>query len=179
MGKKKFPGKIWIDREMIQSKAFLALRGFAPQLLMLVFGKRQFEKQGRKGKEKWVCINGDSINITYTEFKNTYGISKPKLTRAKDDLLAKGFLSIIRQGGTFRQDKGVYKLSDNWCIWRPGMIFETRERDTTKRVGFCKKKIKVGNESVPIHSNESVPISQVLGERKRTHKKGGKIYYLN
>ena len=141
MGKKKLPGKIWIDRDMSQSKAYLALRGFAPQLLILVLGKRQYEKRGRKGKEKWVIVNGDKINITYTEFKSKYKITQPRLTNAIDHLLAKGFISIIRPGGTYRQDKAVYKLSDNWIIWQPGMVFETRDRDSTQR-GFCKPKKK-------------------------------------
>lgn len=124
---------------MFQSKAFLALGGFAPQLLILVLAKRQFEKRGRRGKEKWVLVNGDKINITYPEFKNRYRITQPRLTRAIDQLLAKGFLSIIRPGGTFRQDKAVFALSDNWVIWQPGMTFESRERESIIR-GFCRPK---------------------------------------
>jgi len=135
----KLPGKIWIDREMLTSRAYLSLSGFSPQLLTLVLGKRQFEKQGRKGKEKWVLVNGDSINITYTEFKREYGITQPKLTRAIDQLLEKGFLSVVHPGGLYRHDKAVYALSDNWLIWKPGMTFQKRERETVKR-GFCDSK---------------------------------------
>lgn len=130
---------------MIESEAFLSLKGFAPQLLIVVFGKRQFEKQGRKGKEKWVLVNGDKINITYTEFadKKKYGgengITQPRLTRAIDQLLEKGFLTVVHAGGLYRHDKAVYALSDSWIIWKPGMTFQIREKEKIKR-GFCNSK---------------------------------------
>lgn len=141
----KLPGKIWIDREMIESKAFLSLTGFAPQLLILVLGKRQFEKQGRRGKEKWICVNGDAINITYSEFANkkkyggTKGITQPRLTRAIDDLLAKGFISIVHPGGARRHDKSVFALCGSWVFWTPGKTLQKREKETVKR-GFCDSK---------------------------------------
>lgn len=117
----------------------MSLSGFSPQLLTLVFGKRQFEKQGRRGKGKWVLINGDNINITYAEFKKKYGITQPKLTRAIDQLLEKGFLTVVRPGGTYRHDKAVYALSDNWILWKPGLTFQKREREAVRR-GFCEPK---------------------------------------
>jgi len=134
--KKLSPGT-WLEREMLESEAYLALRGFAPQLLSLILLKRKFENHGRKGKQKRICVNCDKLNITYTEFKNRYGISQPRMTRALDQLFAKGFLSIVYPGGTFRQDKAVYALSTNWTIWKPGMVFETREKENIER-GFCK-----------------------------------------
>ena len=130
----------FIERDMFESAAYLGLKGFAPQLLILILGKRQFSKpQGRKGKEKRICKNCDSLNVTYTEFLSTYKITQPRMTRAIDQLLAKGFLSRVYPGGTFRQDKAVYFLSTNWIIWRPGTIFETREKEGIAR-GFCKPK---------------------------------------
>ena len=121
---------------MFESKAFLSLTGFAPQLLILILSKRQFVNHGRKGKQKKVCINCDSINITYTELKNKYGITQPRLTRAKDQLLEKGFLSTVHPGGMYRQDKAIYSLSNNWVIWHTGMVFESREKESVDR-GFC------------------------------------------
>ncbi len=139
MGKHKLPPGTWIEREMFESKAFHALQGFAAQLLILVLAKRQFVRHGRKGREKRVCTNCDKLNITYVEFKNKYGITQPRMTRALDQLLATGFLSIVYQGGTYRQDKAVYSLSDNWRIWQPGMTFESRKKESVER-GFCRPK---------------------------------------
>ena len=140
MGKRnKLPPGTWIEREMFESEAYLALTGFSPQLLTLILAKRQFENHGRKGKQRRICINCDKLNITYTEFKNKHGITQPKMTRAIDQLLEKGFLSRIYPGGTYRQDKAVFALSSNWIIWKPGMVFETRDRENVNR-GFCKAK---------------------------------------
>jgi len=132
----------FIEREMFESPAYMTLRGFAPQLLTHILGKRQFHKHGRSGKQKRVCVNCMRLNVTYTEFKNGYGITQPRMTRAIDQLLEKGFISIVHPGGTFRQDKAVYSLSNNWVIWQPETVFETRQREGVKR-GFCKPKKKV------------------------------------
>ena len=49
---KKSPGT-WFEREMFESMAYLSLRGFAPQLLVLVLAKRQFVSYEKKvGKKK-------------------------------------------------------------------------------------------------------------------------------
>ena len=139
MGKKYNSGGTWIEREMFESEAYLSLKGFSPQLLTLILAKRQFRNHGRRGKEKKVCINCDKLNITYTEFNNRYGITQPRMTRSIDQLLAKGFLSIVNPGGTYKQDKAIYALSTNWVIWQPGMVFESRERESVAR-GFCNPK---------------------------------------
>ena len=126
---------------MFESPAYMALRGFAPQLLTHILGKRQFVTEGRKGKQKRICLNCDRLNVTYTEFKNSYGVTQPRMTRAIDQLLEKGFISIVYPGGTFRQDKAVYSLSNNWVIWQRERVFETRYRECVER-GFCKPKQK-------------------------------------
>ena len=139
MANHKLPPGTWIEREMFESKAFLSLMGFAPQLLILILAKRLFVTHGRRGRQKRVCTNCDKLNITYTEFNNKYGITQPRMTRAIDQLLEKGFLSIVYPGGTYRQDKAIYALSTNWVIWQPGMVFESRERESVAR-GFCNPK---------------------------------------
>jgi hypothetical protein len=129
----------WIERELFESKAFLSLRGFAPQLLILIFGKRIFKVQGRAGKQKHVCVNADSISFTYIEAQKKYGIDKKRVTRAIDQLLEKGFLKIEHKGGAYKKDKSIYALSDNWLLWRPGSVFETRNKSKVKR-GYCEPK---------------------------------------
>ena len=136
---KKSPGT-WFEREMFESMAYLSLRGFAPQLLVLVLAKRQFTTYQKKaGKQKRVCVNCDKINITYTELKNKYGITQPRVTRAIDQLLEKGFISRVYPGGTYRQDKAVFSLLDRWLLWRQDMVLEKREKESVQR-GFCQPK---------------------------------------
>jgi len=167
MGNKKgkFKSGTWIEREMYMSRAFLSLSGFAPQFVILVYGKRDFNKNRE-------CTNSNNITMTYPELENIFnvgnrnplnkkkdGISKPRITRAINEALKKGFIEIVHQGGAFKQDKTIFALSDNWRIWQPGVVFSERKKDTRTR-GYRKpkKKIKVTHENVPIHTDENVPI---------------------
>jgi hypothetical protein len=160
MSKYKSPPGTWFEREMFESQAFISLKGFAPQLLVLFLSKRQFQKHGRKGKEKKVCINCDSIPFTYIDAQKKYGVTKSRFSRAIDELLAKGFITIVHTGGGYKQDKTIYALSNAWIHWRSGVVIETRKKETVKR-GFCVPKTKVTRESVPIHSHENVPIQGI------------------
>ena len=137
--KTKFQPGTWIEREMFESKAYISLKGFAPQLLTLFLAKRYFEFQGRKGKQKRICTNYDSINFTYIEANKKYGITQPRFTRAIDELLAKGFISIKHHGGTYKKDKTIFSLSEDWLLWRNNIVFEKRPEDKLQR-GFRNRK---------------------------------------
>ncbi|MFZ7125490.1 MAG: hypothetical protein ACOWWM_04955 [Desulfobacterales bacterium] len=139
MSKKyKTPPGTWLERGLFESTAFNALKGWAPQLLVLILAKRRFENCGRKGKDKRVCMNGNAITFTYIEAEKKFGATKPRFTRAIDDLLAKGFISIKHTGGAFQQDKTIYALSEKWRLWRPGMVIHSRQKETVTR-GYRKK----------------------------------------
>jgi hypothetical protein len=126
----------YIEKEMFESKAFLSLTGIAPQLLILFLGKRFIKiRKNKNGKKIKYCSNCDSIVFTYIEAKEKYGITTRRFLRAKDELLAKGFIRIKNPGGGFKKDKATYSISDQWCLWQPGMTFEVREKITTQK-GF-------------------------------------------
>ena len=159
--KGKFKAGTWIERELYLSRAFLSLTGFAPQLLILFMGKRNWN-----GQE---FTNTHNLNMTYIELENIFergskgpldnkkgGISRPRIIRAIDELLAKGFIEIIHKGGAYKQDKSRYALIDDWRIWHKGAVFRKRPRDTRTR-GYRKSKIKLTHETVPIHTHETVP----------------------
>ena len=131
----------YIEADILESQAYLSLSGIAPQVLSLFLLKRQFEKVGGKknGKQKKVCVNQNSLSLTYIEAEKEYGITQPRLTRAIDELLAKGFLSCTYQGGTWKQDKSTYGVIDKYLLWRPGTIFEKRHFDPVGR-GWRKPK---------------------------------------
>ena len=149
MGKNKGKfkgGGAWIPRDLYTSRAYLSLSGFAPQLLILFYGKRDMKQV----KGRWVCKNASRLTMTYAELENIFdrckgeplgskqkGVTRPRIIRAISDLLAKGFIEIIHQGGAFQKDKSIYALSENWRIWSPGAVFNTRKKDTRTR-GFRK-----------------------------------------
>ena len=131
---------IVIERTLLNSKAYLALGGIAPQLLMLFYFKRRLEKVGKKGKERWICTNAAEIEFTYLEAKSKYGISNPRFTRGIDNLIANGFLDIVHQGGAYRHDKTIYALSNRWTKFgSPDFENFERQKETVQR-GYCKPK---------------------------------------
>jgi hypothetical protein len=160
MGRKsnhKFPPGTWVERELFESKAFIALGGVAPQVLILFLGKRQMRNAKIGKKKKWTCQNCNSISFTYVEAEQQHGITKSRFSRALGELLAKGFIDVVHKGGGYQQDKSIYALSDNWLRWRPGTVFEKRKKESVQR-GFCKpKKEKSTSKIIPIHHNEIAP----------------------
>jgi len=152
MAKNKLPSGTFIYREMFTSPAFLSLKGFAPQLLILFLAKRQRNNvKDKKGKKKTVWID-DNLNMTYLELEKKYKVTRPRIVRAIDELLARGFLQIRHRGGTYKQDKSIYALSDSYLIWSPGVVFEERPKDA--RRGYQGKNSRT--ETLPIHTHENV-----------------------
>ena len=149
--KAKTPPGTYVERELFESQAFLALIGFAPQLLILILGKRWFDTVGKTGKAKRICTNCDTLTFTYLEAEKKYGITKTRVTRAFDELLAKGFLTVKHQGGGYKQDKNIYALTNKWRIWSPGAVFEKREKDLVQR-GWRKpqRKLRRSKKSVSV-----------------------------
>jgi len=134
----------FLDGCLFLSPAFLSLghRGTSPkvsccsaQVLILFYGKRQFSTVGKKGvKGKPFRADDNKFTLTYKELE-ARGISQTRATRGFDELLAKGFIEIVHQGGCFDKDKTVYGLSDDYKKWRPGHP-PIRERIRDIKRGF-------------------------------------------
>ena len=142
MAKKKrnyAPSGTWTPREIIMSRAFNELGGFAPQLLIHFLLKRDMD-------HKHNVKNKNSITMTYLELTNLFGekegITKNRVIRAIDELLAKGFIKIIRPGGNVQGDKTIYGLSEDWRWWTKGQVINERNSRVMLR-GYCRPKIKV------------------------------------
>lgn len=150
MGSKKykFPPGTWVERDLFNSKAFWALKGAAPQLLIRFLSKRQRSNEpDRKGQKSNEWSNLDSLTMTYAELANMWtepyskkksGITQPRITRAIDELLAKGFIEIRNAGGAYQQDKAVYAIIEKWRIWNHGIVFNERHFDVHR--GYQAKK---------------------------------------
>ena len=81
-----------------------------------------------------VCENCDELTMTYKELENSpFCFTIPRITRAFDELLAKGFITIVDCGGAYRKHKAVYALSDLWEQWKQGnKPFNKRLRDAKR-----------------------------------------------
>jgi hypothetical protein len=60
-------------------------------------------------------------------------LNQQSVSRAIDELLAKGFIEIVHQGGLGEHDKARYALIDDYQQWKPKMIpFRTRGHDVRR-----------------------------------------------
>lgn len=114
MGKNQ---NIWVERRLIQSKAFQSLIATAVKVLMLFFTKRQWEQVGRRGKEQWTIKNNGEITFTYEEAKQKYGISYSAFRNAIDELISKGFIDIAASGMGVHKVTTQYSISDRWRLY--------------------------------------------------------------
>lgn len=125
-----------IDTKMFTSKAFLSLSATSVKVLILFLGKRRliFPKDRKGVKGIMVCENSNELTMTYKELGNKpFNFTRPRITRAIDELLAKGFISVVDAGGAYKQHKAVYALSDLWQQWKPETKpFNIRVRDVNR-----------------------------------------------
>lgn len=172
-GKKFAPGT-WVERDLFYSRAFLELSGFAPQLLILFLGKRHISQ------DKTVT-NKNSITMTYVELEKIYhryesqgvaicrdnwpkGITRPRFVRALGNLLAHGFIRIVRRGGAYQTDKSIYALVEDWRLWQPGVVFAKRDPDTRLR-GYNARLRKPAPIDLSV-TDETVPFIKPKGRGK-------------
>ena len=172
----------FIESRLFLSPAFISLgqRDTAPvvsscsaPVLVLFLGKRQYGKRkDKKGQKVRVRVDGNRFTLTYKELESR-GISQKRATRAIDELLAKGFISIIDPGGLYEMHKAVYALEEDYRNWRRGDDpIRTRGRDA--RRGFCGKKINIAdvNGGHPHGRQRRTPCNKTRTSAGDTLKRG-------
>jgi hypothetical protein len=143
-------GGFYWERELYQSEAFLTLSKNAIKALIALLDNRQREpvsnakdKKGRKRKPNFINLN--RLEIPYGTLEKVYLISRSNIPPAIDQLLTRGFITIAHHGGTCKHDKSKYAWSNNWMLWKPGIIFAERPKDTVKR-GYQGKRLGATEE---------------------------------
>ena len=117
----------FVERDLFESPAFIALKGVAPQMLIYILGKREF----RQTNKSRTCVNEDEIKLSYIELEKL-GITQPRATRGFDELLAKGFMKIEHHGGGYQKDQSIYSLSNQYNSWKKGIVFSKRPQGFKK-----------------------------------------------
>ena len=117
----------YVFREIFQSRAYNSLTKYSPILLTHIIGAQRFSK--RNGKGPSVVTNPNELMLSYSYAKKMWGITQPRMTRAFDELLAKGFIALTHQGGGYDGDGSKYKLVERYKEWEPGKVFEVRPTD--------------------------------------------------
>lgn len=115
MGRGNKGKSIFIERALLESKAYMALRtATAHKVLGIFLTKRQFEKVGRTGKKQWNIRNNSQIVFTYKEAELKYGIKAGAFKRAIVELTEKGFIDIASSGKGVHKVTNLYGISNRW-----------------------------------------------------------------
>jgi hypothetical protein len=115
---------IWVERCLIQSKAFQTLT----KVLMIFLTKRQCERLGRRGKEQWTIKNNGEITFTYKEAENKYRIAGTAFRNAIHKLVEKGFIDIAATGMGVHKVTTFYSISDRWRLYGTSDYEEPKPR---------------------------------------------------
>jgi len=125
--------------KLINSQAFQALNAPGHRILAYVRIQLTIKNIGTKRKPKFACINKNEIQILYAVLaKKPWSMANAVVTRGIDELLHKGFIKVIEQGGRAKGHVSVYGLVDNYLKWTKGDSPVSVRRPYRKR-GFCAK----------------------------------------
>lgn len=144
MKQKEIPsGGFYWERKLYQSDAFLSLSKNAMKLLISLMDARKrtrgADKAKKRGKRVPEFINLDRIIMPYTVLNKTYQMHDDAISRAIDELLAKGFIAITKQGGTGKHTPTLYALIEDFKTWEKGIVYRTRPKDV--RRGYQGKRL--------------------------------------
>ena len=128
--KRRLPksAQVYVGREVITSRAFLALTGKAAQVLLIFFTKRKIEKQRPDPRgERFRIVNNGQLVFTNREAERLYGLTAKTFRHAIDENVRVGFLDITKHGGGLEGDCTRYALSDRWRAYGTS-AFQLAER---------------------------------------------------
>ena len=103
---------IYFDRRILNSKAYWALTGVAPQYLSHFLSVRQMHHI--KADRLWVQTNNGKIYFTYAQAKKLYGASSGQHNRALKKLHEVGFVDVAHHGGGMDGDCTLFSISHRW-----------------------------------------------------------------
>lgn len=152
MGKLK--AGTFIMREMAESRAYWSLSGTACAMLTRFLMFRDMDN-------KHNCLNKNDLYMPYKSLENLFGssvsgeakgIARATIARALTDLMAKGFIKIIHQGGAYQRDRTIYGLTDDWKYWNKGDVIRTKPKGIRASSSTFKAKPALVTGTIPTPS---------------------------
>ena len=161
---------IYIERQLLNSLAFIKLPGTAAKVLFWFLARRQFYEVRKFRRKEWVIKNNGEIVFSYPEAidKKKFGFTRPRFRRALDNLIKFGFIDINHHGGGMVKDMTTYYISERWRNYGTPEFKEVTRPKDTRGLGFTSKnwkeriekkrrmKLKTSNKNVTGTSNENV-----------------------
>lgn len=153
----KYPA--YLTYELFMSPAFRHLKPAARDILIQVFYEIKFaSKKKRNQKYAPVVANRDEIVLTYQEIKARLGYSEKTIWQSFKQIMAHGFLKVVKHGGGAKGDYQVYGIAEDWRKWTPGEV--ARDVQQNGKTGWQKKHSKKISSTTgkPVRSTTGKPV---------------------
>ena len=113
----------WVEREILDSPAYLDLGHPASRVLLHFLAKCQYQKQKSAKRTEWIISNNGDLVFSYQEARDR-GLSSATFRNCLVELQSHGFLqqTVKGRGGALGMDHrpSRFALSDDWKRWSDG-----------------------------------------------------------
>ncbi len=150
----KRSNRMFIEKELVASRAWLDLSGISAQVYLLF--RLRCQVQRPKGLRTYTITNNGQLEFSYAEAKRKFGITAPRFRRAIDDLVEHGFIDITGSGLGVHKVLSTYAISERWKSWgEPTFVQKKRPKPSISNPGF-KKDNKLTPKKKKFSSDENV-----------------------
>jgi len=107
----------YISKQLIRSKPFVKLTGAAKQILLELYMRLKVNSDGTKHPkrgQRFFAENNGKLVISYKSMHDMFGYSTATISKAIDQLAAKGFISIVELGCGVKRQSHKIALIKNW-----------------------------------------------------------------
>jgi hypothetical protein len=104
----------YISKLLIHSKAFIKLTGAAKQILLELYMRLKVNSTGKGGNQRFFAENNGELKLTYKSIHGQFGYSTATISKAIDQLVAKGFIEIAELGCGVKRLSHKIALTTNW-----------------------------------------------------------------
>jgi hypothetical protein len=135
----------YISKRLIRSKPFIKLTGAAKQILLESYMRLKVNSDGTKHPkrgQRFFAGNNGELKISYKSLHDMFGYSTATISKAIDQLTAKGFWSIVELGNGVKRQSHKIALIKNWQDYDRTDIFIPGEGKANKPIngGFKKRR---------------------------------------
>ena len=133
---------VLIERELLNSSAFIELPKTASKVFLWFLARRQFVGYKVKGSKEWSNYNNGEIVFSYPEAETKFKLSRPRFSRALTALIEYGFIDINHHGGGMLGDASTYYISERWRDYGTDKFEKKTRQKDTRKLGFASEKMK-------------------------------------
>jgi DNA-binding MarR family transcriptional regulator len=104
----------YINKRLIRSKPFIKLTGAAKQILLELYMRLKVNSLGKRNNKRFFAENNGELTLSYKSIHGQFGYSTATISKAIDQLAAKGFISIVELGCGVKRQSHKIALINNW-----------------------------------------------------------------